>query len=93
MRGGLEDLKKKARHGPPQVQIGKYGVSRGVIEEIKKRLKKHKVVKVKILKSAIQVEGKDRFEIAEEVARLTSSKLVEVRGKTFILQVVEGEKH
>lgn len=91
MVGELEELKKKVRHGPAHVIIGKSGVSKAVLEEIKKRLKKEKVIKVKMLKSTLQAEGRDRFKIAEEVAKLTNSKLIEVRGRTFILQWLGGE--
>jgi len=68
----------KARHA--DVRIGKKGLTDEVINEIKRRLKDHKVVKVKI---GIEVE--DRREFAKKVAGLAGAKLIEVRGFTFIL--------
>lgn len=68
----------KARHA--DVRIGKKGVTNEVINEIKRRLKDHKVVKVKI-----GMEVEDRREFAKKVAELAGAKLIEVRGFTFIL--------
>ena len=70
--------RKKAEHA--DVRIGKNGLTEGVINEIKRRLKDHDVVKVKI---GIDVE--DRRAFAREVAEKVGAKLIEVRGKTFIL--------
>jgi len=73
-----EIKKAKARHA--DVRIGKKGLTEGVINEIKRRLEHSNVVKVKI---GIDVE--DRRKFAEEVALKTNSRLIEVRGYTFIL--------
>ena len=81
----VKELIKEVRHSSADVRIGKSGISENVLKEIKRRLKKKGVVKVKILKSALKVEEKDRFEIAKEVAERIGAKLVEVRGRTFIL--------
>ncbi|MEM0174257.1 MAG: YhbY family RNA-binding protein [Sulfolobaceae archaeon] len=70
--------KAKARHA--DVRIGKKGLTDGVINEIKRRLEYSKVIKVRI---GLKVE--DRRKFAEEVAEKTNSKLIEVRGYTFIL--------
>ncbi|MCY0860448.1 MAG: YhbY family RNA-binding protein [Sulfolobaceae archaeon] len=64
--------------------MGKNGVTDGVINEIKRRLKEHKVVKVKI---GIEVEDRKKF--AEEIANKVGAKLIEVRGFTFILVKVD----
>lgn len=55
-----------------------------MINEIKRRLKEHKVVKVKI---GIEVEDRKKF--AEEIANKVGAKLIEVRGFTFILVKVD----
>ncbi len=81
----VKELIKEVRHSSADVRIGKSGISENVLKEIKRRLKKKGVVKVKILKSALKVEEKDRFEIAKGVAERIGAKLVEVRGRTFIL--------
>ncbi len=75
---------KEAIAGKPQVRIGKYGVTDGLVEEVSKRLKKDKTVKVKVLKSLLADEIKVE-DIASKLAERTSSKIIDVRGHTFIL--------
>lgn len=75
-----KELIKKAKANHADIRIGKNGLSEGVINEIKRRLKEHKVIKVKI---GIDVE--DRREFAKKVAEIVNAKLIEVRGYTFIL--------
>ena len=70
--------RKKAEHA--DVRIGKNGLTEGQINEIRRRLEDHDVVKVKI---GIEVE--DRRAFARQVAEAVGAKLIEVRGKTFIL--------
>ncbi len=67
----------------PVIHLGKSGVTDSLIEEIKVQLKKNKKIKVKMLKSARKDKG--RRELAEEVALRSKSKLVDLRGNTFIL--------
>jgi RNA-binding protein len=65
------------------IWVGKGQISQGLIKEIEKQLEKKEIVKVKILKSALQ-ETK-ASEIALAISRQTEAELVEVRGHTFIL--------
>jgi RNA-binding protein len=67
----------------PTVWIGKNHVSKEVVEEIEKQLDKREVVKVKILRTALN-EGEVK-EIASNISARTESNLVEVRGHTFVL--------
>ncbi|ODS41845.1 MAG: hypothetical protein MSIBF_00305 [Candidatus Altiarchaeales archaeon IMC4] len=67
----------------PAVMIGKNGVTETVISEIRLQIAKNRKIKVKILGSA--KEGTTCKEIAEEVAGLTRTKLVDVRGNTFVI--------
>ena len=65
------------------VQLGKAGITDSFIEEVRDQVKKKKIVKVKILRSA---KGeKDRQEIAAEVAKRCNAVLADVRGNTFVL--------
>ncbi|WFO75837.1 YhbY family RNA-binding protein [Desulfurococcaceae archaeon MEX13E-LK6-19] len=80
-----ELIKMKKASSKCDVNIGKKGITKEVIEEIKKRLERNKVVKVRILKSALVVTGLDRRSLAREVANRAGARLVEVRGRTFIL--------
>ncbi len=65
------------------LQVGKNGVTDNLIAEIKIQLKKKKKLRIKILRSAMT--ERDRKEIAAEVADLTRSRLLQLRGNTFIL--------
>ncbi|MEM1563532.1 MAG: YhbY family RNA-binding protein [Candidatus Bathyarchaeia archaeon] len=67
----------------PTIWIGKKQISNELMKEIEKQLEKRKIVKIKILKSALQ-EAK-AYEIASTISKQTEADLVEVRGHTFIL--------
>ena len=68
-----------------EINIGKRGIDKPVIEEIKKRLEKRGIVKVKILKTGILSSGMERQELAKTVAEKTNAVLIGVKGRTFIL--------
>ena len=63
--------------------VGKNGVTPAILEEIKRQLKADKLVKVKVLKSAL--EAQPREEIAKQLAGGTGAELVEVKGNTVVL--------
>ena len=67
----------------PTVWIGKSGATAELVKEIEKQLAKSKMVKGKILKSALSEQVAK--EVATQIARQTSATLVEARGHTFIL--------
>ncbi|ASJ00389.1 YhbY family RNA-binding protein [Thermococcus gorgonarius] len=69
----------------PRAWIGKKGLAESVIEEINTQLEKDGILKVEIRKGALISTGLDRKALAERVAELTDSELIEVRGKRFIL--------
>ncbi|WP_338052283.1 YhbY family RNA-binding protein [Pyrodictium occultum] len=78
-------MKELVQQGPADVIIGKNGLSEGVLGEIDRRLKEKSIVKVKALKSAIKVTGLDRRELARRVAERLGARLLDVRGRTFVL--------
>lgn len=67
----------------PSTHVGKNGVTDSLIEEINRQLKDNKLVKIKILKSAM--ESMPRDEIAHALAEKTGARLIEVRGNTVVL--------
>ncbi len=69
----------------PKAWVGKRGLDASVIEEINTQLKKDGILKVEIKKGALISTQMDRKAIAEKVAELTDSELIDVRGKRFIL--------
>jgi RNA-binding protein len=76
-------IKNRLGGEKPTIWIGKSGVSEQLLKEIEKQLEKNKMVKVKILKSALnEIEAK---QIASKTAEQTEASLVEVRGHTFML--------
>lgn len=80
-------MKRRIKHDlsaeKPVICIGKHGVSQEILAEIDGQLERTEIVKIKILKTAM--EGHDARVVADETAQQTSSLLVEVRGHTFIL--------
>ncbi len=76
-------VKRKLRDERPTVKIGKNGVSEEVLQEIKKQLGKNKMVKVKILKTALS--GDETKQMSSKIAEQTEASLVEARGHTFML--------
>jgi RNA-binding protein len=67
----------------PPSGLGKKQISHELVKEIEKQLEKKEIVKIKILKSALQ--GAKAGEIATAISKQTKADLVEVRGHTFIL--------
>jgi RNA-binding protein len=76
-------VKRRLGGERPTIWIGKGGVSQELLEEIEKQLDKKEIVKIKILKTAL--EGNEAKQIASRIVEQTEASLVEVRGHTFIL--------
>jgi RNA-binding protein len=76
-------VRHKLKDEKPTLWIGKEGLTPQISNEIEKQLDKHKMLKVKILRSALQTETVKL--IASEAAEQASAALVEVRGHVFIL--------
>lgn len=81
-------MKRHVRHvlkdEKPTVWVGKDGFTAEVASEVEKQLEKSKMVKVRILPSALQGDVTARA-VAARAAEQTSAALVEVRGHVFIL--------
>ncbi len=69
-KSGFQDLK-------PTIWIGRSGISENIVNEIKNQVKLRKAIKVKWLQSA-EVNP-------DEIAEITKTALLQVRGHTFIL--------
>jgi len=81
----LRERVKERLAGKVDVQLGKNGITEEFIREVKNRLEKHGVVKVRVLKSIRKTLGVEVEKLAEDIAEKTQSRLYEVRGFTFIL--------
>jgi RNA-binding protein len=90
-----KDLKESIKErvaGKVDVQLGKNGLSEGFINEVKNRLDKHGVVKIRVLKSFRRAYTDDVEFIAKTIADLTNSRVYETRGYTIILYRAQREK-
>jgi len=72
----------------PEFQIGKNGLNENIIKDIKARLKKRKIIKIKFLQSAIK--GKNKEELFNNLKEHTKSKIIKKIGFTVVLKY---EKH
>ena len=70
---------------PADVNIGKKGIYDGIINEIKRRLEYKPILKIRVLKNIIKQQNINRFKVAETIAKLTNTILLEVRGNTFVI--------
>ena len=80
----MKDIINKVRLDPAKVRIGKNGITEGIIREVTNVLRKDKAVKIKCLKVIPTDVAKD---IGNNLAKLTNSEVIDVRGKTIILAV------
>ncbi|MEB3756091.1 MAG: YhbY family RNA-binding protein [Desulfurococcales archaeon] len=78
--------KEKLHQMEVDVIIGKRGLDEGVIEEVKRRLKKKRFIKVKMLRSTLIAEDSDRKSIAKELASKAGAELIGIKGRTVILK-------
>jgi RNA-binding protein len=80
-------MKRHVRHElkeeKPTIWVGKDGLTPQLSSEIENQLEKKKMLKIKILKSALQQDTAQT--IASKAAEQTGASLVEVRGHVFIL--------
>jgi RNA-binding protein len=81
--GTKRRIKRRLSEEGPTIWIGKGGVSEELLKEIGKQLDKKEMVKIKILKSAI--EDNEAKKIAMQITEQAEASLVEVRGHTFML--------
>ncbi len=78
-KGGSSGLKAK-------VILGKFGLTEAWLDEVKRRLKKEKTLKIRVARSQIRA-GLSTRDVAMEVAGKVGAKVIDVRGHTFTLRV------
>ena len=76
----------KIKSNSAQIIIGKQGLTENVLNTMKVRLDKDKILKVKMLKTAVELRNMGRKDLAEVIANKLNVDLIEIRGYNFILQ-------
>ena len=74
------DLKALAHELDPLIQIGKQGVTDGVVKNIDAALRNHELIKIKFLE-----HKEEKEELTRRVAEQTRSEKVDIIGNTAIL--------
>jgi len=75
-----QQLKAKAHHLDPQIQIGKNGVTPEQIQTIKNHLKTHELLKIKF-----NDYKKQKTELSNQITTETESEQVDLIGNTLII--------
>ncbi|MEM2143892.1 MAG: YhbY family RNA-binding protein [Candidatus Jordarchaeaceae archaeon] len=83
MNKEYNEITKKLRSEPATLILGKKGLTEEFIGEVKRQLKRRKVIKIKTLKSVLA--EKSMNEIASEIAMKANSRILETRGHTMLL--------
>ncbi len=81
-------LKGLAHPLSPIVRVGKSGITATVVEETKRSLQAHELIKVRIETD----DSESRYEIAEKLAAETDAQLAGIIGKIAILYREREEK-
>ncbi|NQV08324.1 YhbY family RNA-binding protein [Candidatus Woesearchaeota archaeon] len=79
----MNNLKEKARYLEPVMRIGKNGLTEGTIIEIKKQLKKKKLIKIKFLRAFLG--NNDKKQAAKEISEKTESIIIDQVGFVVVL--------
>ena len=79
----LQKLKNDARQINASIRIGKSGITEGILAELNKKLKDIKLVKIKLLRAAL--EEIDKKKVGDELAEKTRSMHVQTIGNCVIL--------
>lgn len=79
----MNEIIRQVLHGKPHIHIGKFGITEAVINQIKTQYKTKNIIKIKFL----SIEGFPDMKIAVHyLANVSNSKVLDIRGKTCILQ-------
>ena len=74
-------LRALGHHLDPVVQVGKEGISEGLVSALDVALETHELIKVKLGESA----GADRRALGAAVAEAAGGELVQVLGRTVLV--------
>ena len=77
----IRQLRSLAHHLEPVITVGKQGVAPAVVDQANAVLEAHELIKC----SALENSGLSAREVAEQLAELTGSEVVQVIGRRFSL--------
>ena len=83
---GKKEKLNEVKESSAQIIIGKNGLTENIKNTIILRLKKEKIVKIKMLKTAVELKNMARKEFAELIAKEVNAKLLDIRGYNLIIQ-------
>lgn len=86
----MKSLRKRSRSLIPVVRIGKAGLTDSIIEEIRRQIKKRKLIKVRFLKSSL--DAMDAKEFSKKISEDADCMLVDVIGLTASFAKARQEK-
>ena len=78
MKMDIQKLKAQATEIDATIWVGRNGLTDSVVRELKDQLKSKRLVKVKILKNAVEEISRNR--IARELEEHSGAKLLDIRG-------------
>ncbi len=81
-------LRSAGHHLAPVVQVGKDGVTAGVLQQVDRALLDHELIKVKIGTESPE----DRFEAAERLGAESGAAVAQILGRTILLYRKHPEK-
>ena len=67
----------------PVIRIGKNGVTGNIINDVKNLVKKKKIVKIKVLRSALN--SATMKDIADKIVKEANLKIVQIRGHSVVV--------
>ncbi len=77
----IKELRRRGVELKPTIHVGKEGLTDGVVEELIKQIKNHKLVKVKVLPAA----DTDVTALGEELSQRARAVLVDSRGSVLLI--------
>ena len=80
-------LKRIAHHLEPVILVGDQGISDGVIEETRRALSDHELIKVKFATDSRE----DRVAMADKLVSVCEAELIQRIGKTVVLYRVNPQ--
>ncbi len=77
----VKELRLQAKTLEPIIRIGKNGLTERVVEEVKKLVRRRRLIKVKLLKSVLG----NKKEVIEELVDKTNVQLIDAVGFVVVL--------